>query len=149
MGESYSKGNQNGIDYGGTGNARLLLAFEILSLICLLRFRWVALQLSTLKRCPSKHAIKEQLRTLPKDLNETYDRILLKISQQDVADVKTFLRWLAFAARPMTLREIAETVTVDFNSESGPRYDSERRYRDERDVLEKCAGLITESKGIV
>jgi hypothetical protein len=48
----------------------------------------------------------------------------------------------------MTLEEIAETVAIDFDSESGPVYDSERRYGDERDVLEKCAGLITESAGM-
>jgi hypothetical protein len=47
----------------------------------------------------------------------------------------------------MTLEEIAETVAIDFGLESGPVYDSERRYRDERDVLDKCTGLITESEG--
>ena len=53
-----------------------------------------------------------------------------------------------FSTRPMTLKEIAETVVVDFEAASCPMYDSKRRYRNERDVLEKCSGLLTESEGM-
>ena len=112
------------------------------------RFRWVALQLLELKRCSSLRAVKDQLATLPKDLNEVYERILLKIDERDVTDTKTFLRWFAFSTRPMTLKEVAETVVVDLNSESGSVCDYERRYISDQNVLERCSGLIAESKGM-
>ena len=92
--------------------------------------------------------MEAQLVALPKDLNEAYERILLKIDQRDLTDTKIFLRWFAFSARPMTLKEIAETVVVDFEAASCPMYDSKRRYRNEHDVLEKCSGLLTESEGM-
>ena len=122
--------------------------FGILELNYNFRFRWVALQLFELKRCSSLRAVKDQLATLPKDLNEAYERILLKIDERDVADTKTFLRWFAFSTRPMTLKEVAETVVVDLNSESGPVCDYERRYINDENVLERCTGLITESNGM-
>ena len=92
--------------------------------------------------------MEAQLVTLPKDLNEAYERILLKIDERDLTDTKTFLRWFAFSTRPMTLKEIAETVVVDFKVASCPIYDSKRRYRNEHDILEKCSGLIIESEGM-
>ena len=92
--------------------------------------------------------MKDQLASLPKDLNEAYERMLLKIDTRDITAVKTFLRWFAFSARPMTLKEIAETVVVDLDAESGPVCDYKCRYVNERDVLEKCSGLISESEGM-
>ena len=108
------------------------------------RFRWVALQVIELKKCSNQHSVMKQLESLPVGLYETYDRILAKIDKQDHADTKTFLQWLSFSTRPMTLEEIAETVVVDFELEDGPQYTSGCRYWDKRDVLEKCSGLITE-----
>ena len=92
--------------------------------------------------------MEAQLVTLPKDLNEAYERILLKIDQQDLSNTKTFLHWFAFSTQPMTLKEIAKTVVVDFEAASCPMYDSKRRYKNECNVLEKCSGLLTESEGM-
>ncbi|KAF8196084.1 ectomycorrhiza-induced ankyrin-domain/NACHT-domain-containing protein [Pholiota molesta] len=113
-------------------------------------FRWVALQLMELKKCSNHRSVLNQLENLPKGLYETYDRILSKVDNKaDCTDITTFLRWLCFSVRPMYLAEIAETVTVDFDMEDGPQYVPAHRYWNERDVLEKCAGLITESEGEV
>jgi hypothetical protein len=49
----------------------------------------------------------------------------------------------------MGLAEIAETVTVDFDMDDGPQHIPAHRYWNQRDVLEKCAGLITESEGMI
>ncbi|KAF9480554.1 hypothetical protein BDN70DRAFT_856548, partial [Pholiota conissans] len=111
-------------------------------------FRWVALQLLELKKCPSPRAVVTQLDSLPKGLFESYDRILSKIDKEsDCVDTKNFLRWLCFSARPMTLKEVAETVVVDFSVEDEPRCELSQRYYDQRDVLEKCSGFVTESYG--
>ena len=91
--------------------------------------------------------MEKQLSQLPKGLYETYDRILEKIDEQDIGDVKTFLQWCAFSARPMTLAEIAQTITVDFESEDLPVFAPKRRYWDQQDVMEKCSSLVIEAEG--
>jgi len=67
----------------------------------------VALQLTELKECPNEDSALKQLPKLPKGLYETYDRILLKINNLGdcMTHTKTFLQWLAFSARPMSLEE--------------------------------------------
>ncbi|KAF9470382.1 hypothetical protein BDN70DRAFT_939763, partial [Pholiota conissans] len=113
-------------------------------------FRWVALQLMELKKCSNQHSVLRQLESLPKGLNETYDRMLLKIEKRnDRTDTKTFLRWLCYAVRPMKLAEIAESITIDFELENEPRYLPSHKYWDERDVLGKCSGFVVESEGLV
>jgi hypothetical protein len=91
----------------------------------------------------------KQLNSLPSGLYETYDRILSKVNKADRGDTKMFLRWLCFSTRPMTLSQIAEAVVVDFDAETGPHYKPSRRYWDNRDVLEKCSGLVIESEGMI
>lgn len=61
-----------------------------------LRFRWSALQLSSLKQLqPSTaDAIKHTLNTLPDDLNETYVRILEGINKYSIAPAINALKWL-------------------------------------------------------
>ena len=111
------------------------------------RFRWVALQLSELKKCSSARALRDQLNALPKDLYETYDRILVRMDKSYYSDVKTFLCWFAFCTRPMTLEEIADAVAIDFDSGDVPVHTPDKRYVDPKDVLEKCSGLVIESRG--
>jgi hypothetical protein len=89
-----------------------------------------------------------QLRNLPTGLYETYNQILLKVNKPGRNDTKTFLRWLCFSVRPMTLAEIAEAVMVDLDAKGGPQYTPSRRYFDKKDVLNKCSSLIIESEGM-
>jgi hypothetical protein len=70
-------------------------------------------------------------------------------NEADRTDTRTFLRWLCFSVHPMGLAEIAETITVDLDRKDGPQYIPAHRYWNQRDVLEKCAGLITESEGMI
>jgi hypothetical protein len=113
----------------------------------LLRFRWVVLQLAELEKCSSRREIVKQLAELPKGLDEIYNRILKNIDEKHRADTRTFLQWLAFCKRPMTIKEIAETITVDFSSEKCPVFDQDKRYADPRDVLVRCSSFVSESEG--
>lgn len=109
----------------------------------------MALQITELEQCPTEARLNNQIRNLPKGLTETYEQMLSKIdNKDDRTDVKTFLRWLIFSIRPMTLAELADTVAVDF-SKTEPQYSALRRYQDPRKVLEKCSGLITELEGTI
>ena len=110
------------------------------------RFRWVALQLLELKKCRTQKAIREQLKNLPEGLDETYDRILLGMDKRDWGYTKIFLLWLCFAVRPMTLKELAATVTVDLAAENGPQIECENELQDISDVLKMCSSFVIESE---
>ena len=112
-----------------------------------MRFRWVVLQLAELEKCSSRYEIDKQLAELPKGLDEIYNRILKNIDEKHRADTRTFLQWLAFCKRPMTIKEIAETITVDLSSEKCPVFNQDKRYTDPRDVLVRCSSFVSESEG--
>ena len=113
----------------------------------LMRFRWVALQLTELEQCSNRQEIDMQLAELPDGLDEIYKQILKKIKKKHRADTKTFLQWLAFCERPMTIKEVAETITVDFSSEKCPVFNQDKKYADPQDVLVRCSSFISESGG--
>ena len=111
-----------------------------------MRFRWVVLQLAELEKCSSRHEMNKQLAELPRGLDEIYNRILKNLDEKHRADTRTFLQWLAFCRRPMTIEEIAETIIVDL-SEECPVFDQDKRYTDPRDVLVRCSSFVAESEG--
>ncbi|KAK5674176.1 hypothetical protein LTS10_013073 [Elasticomyces elasticus] len=79
-------------------------------------FRWVYCQLQVLKafQFTRPSSIKEALRTLPKDLDETYNRMLSDITEVNRPHALTLLGWLAYAARGLpSLTELAEAGIVD------------------------------------
>ena len=111
-----------------------------------MRFRWLVLQLSELEKCSSRYEVETQLAELPEGLDEIYNRILKNIDKKHRADTRMFLQWLAFCRRPMTIEEIAETITADF-SDKCPVFNQDKRYGDPRDVLIRCSSFVSESEG--
>ena len=112
------------------------------------RFRWVALQLNELKECHTKTDLKKQLADLPQGLEKIYDRILLGIMEKDFDYAKTFLQWVCFAVRPLTLKELATTAAINISAENELEYKSHYELQD-IDVLKLCSGFIVKSEGIV
>ncbi len=51
------------------------------------------------------------------------------------------MRWLAFSGRPLDLKEIAEVITID--AKKSPHVDTDKRFKDPRDILEICSSLIS------
>ena len=115
---------------------------------CNFRFHWLALQLNQLKKCRTKSALKNQLADLPQGLDKTYDQILLGINEKDHGYAKTFLQWLSFAVRPLTLEELATTASVDLSAENGPEYKSDHELQDIKDVLKICSSFVVKSGGM-
>ena len=113
------------------------------------RFRWAALQLDTLKECWTITDLKKQLNNLPQGLEETYDRILLRIKKKEHVYVKLFLQWLSFAVRPLSLKELAATAAVDLYAEDGPEYKSDNELQNIEVVLRICSSFVMESEGII
>jgi hypothetical protein len=80
---------------------------------------------------------------LPKTLDAFYDRILLEIDNgEDPKLAYLALQWLAFAARPVSLKELAEAVMV--RPESEPYLTDKGRFLDYKDLLQILpSGLVS------
>ncbi|KAI9764163.1 MAG: hypothetical protein M1840_008645 [Geoglossum simile] len=85
-------------------------------------FRYVQCQLITLRECLRPKDIEKALNELPKDLDETYSRMLSQIRERYVDTAYTIIQWLAFSGRPLKLSEAAEVVVFT----EGPSLDCER-----------------------
>jgi hypothetical protein len=106
------------------------------------RFRWVVCQLDMLKRCMSVAAVKKSLTGLPKNLDETYDRILLEIDDFHHVEVMKTLQALIVTVEPLTLEEIVEILAVDLDAVP-PHFDPDSRLLDPRSILSMCSSLVT------
>src|SRR5580658_10093928 len=111
----------------------LVLGGFIVTLMSLHRFRWVVCQLEELRKCAKLSELRKTLKSLPKTLDKTYERILLSIDELYQEDVQKVLQWLCFCARPVTLSEMVEVLAVTIKD--GPRFDSDERYAEPRDIL--------------
>ena len=72
-------------------------------------------------------------------MDKTYDQILLRMTEKDHIYAKTFLQWLSFAVRPLTLKELATTAAVDLSAKNGPEYKFDNELQDIMDVLRICS----------
>lgn len=106
------------------------------------RFRWVACQLDILAKCSNLSKLRKALHTLPRTLEETYNRILLNVDEELREETLKLLQWLAFSARPLALAEMAEVFAID-GSTPTPRFDPDQRPRDPRDLLDLCSSLVS------
>ncbi|KAF8242307.1 ankyrin [Wilcoxina mikolae CBS 423.85] len=103
-------------------------------------FRWVECQFTVVRRCRTINAIKQYLKTMPKDLDETYERILRAIPLEHVQLAYRALLWLAFCTQPMTISQLAEAIIVEFGD--GETNEGARLF-DPSDVLDVCGSLVT------
>lgn len=77
-------------------------------------FRWVKCQLDLIKSLKRPKSIRTAIKTLPGTLDETYERILCSVAGDDERQiVRLLLQFVIFAARPMTINELAEAVVID------------------------------------
>jgi ankyrin repeat protein len=78
-------------------------------------FLWVALQIQSLCSMKTDEAIRDALADLPKDLSETFSRILRKLeqSEQPGQSYQTrILHLVSAASRPLTVDELREALSV-------------------------------------
>lgn len=87
--------------------------------------------------------MSQALKTLPKGLHQTYDRILEKVHQDDTKRVRRCLTWLANSARPLTLAELIEATSVDPGDKNLVRNKAPLTIQK---LLQMCGGLIIELK---
>lgn len=93
-----------------------------------------------MRECPRSDQLLEKcLRSLPEDLDTTYERILSGISEVWRNEAQQMLALLCFAARPLSVDEVIEARAVDIDLEC---YRVDKRYADVDDILRICPGLI-------
>ena len=110
------------------------------------RFHWVRCQLDTISKCSTEKAIEVALETLPKDLNETYKRILVKILNEgeEMAKIaEKILMWLVGAVEPLGLPELEEAIMIEPGNKE---LNTSLRLIDPTDILAICGSLVEEFK---
>ena len=87
------------------------------TLLC--RFRWVSCQLNELQQLLPGTSIRKILDQLPTTLDETYARVLRRISAVNQAQVYRLLLCLTVAVRPLGIEELAVLLAFEFEEGKG------------------------------
>ena len=85
--------------------------------------------------------MRKKLKSLPKDLEETYARILTEIPEDYREDALTALKWLTFSGRSLMLDELVEALLLSPSRQ--PAYNPENRLSDPYDIMQILPGLIS------
>ncbi len=99
-------------------------------------------QFTLLQSCPRTEShLEERLQSLPADLDETYERMLLEVQRRGLAfDLWRVLLQLCYAHRPMMIAEVIDGLAVDVGDQAGLNLN--RQLQDEDDVLQICSGFV-------
>ncbi len=122
----------------------MLVPREYVYLLIPCRFRWVVCQLETLRRSAQRN-VRGILEKLPKTLDETYERVLNEINDDNRGHARRLLHCIAVAVYPLNVGELAEILAVDFDGAQGgvPEYHPDWRWKDQEEaVLSICSSLI-------
>ncbi|KAL2136905.1 hypothetical protein VTI74DRAFT_66 [Chaetomium olivicolor] len=105
-------------------------------------FRWVECQFSALEACPrSKSRLDALLRSLPRNLYETYERMLSNIDKESEADAIRMLTLLCTARRPLTVEELIDSIAVELGD--NPQFNEDSRLMNGADDIRRiCPGFI-------
>ncbi|KAH6670200.1 hypothetical protein B0J14DRAFT_114437 [Halenospora varia] len=113
-------------------------------------FLWVDLQFEMLRQQRRDRDLEEQLEKLPQGLDETYQRILYHINQQESRLqllAKNILTWVFYTKRPLSMDELVHAVALDDNCNS--RQELQRNSYTKETILEVCANLIIDESSAV
>ena len=88
--------------------------------------------------------MRQTLQSLPKTLDDTYDRILLNIKKEHSQEALSALTWLLFSNEPLRIEEIAEAIVIDVSAT--PSFDPNERLFDPESVLTVLSSLVSVTK---
>jgi hypothetical protein len=98
-------------------------------------------QLDAVARCRSRATLRKSLATLPQTLDQTYDRIITAINEEDQDYAMRILQWLTFSARPLSVEEVAEVAAIDVVGNRA--FDRDEVLEDPLEALNICSSLVT------
>ena len=100
----------------------------------------MSLQLEDLwDECSTDADIQKALVNLPRDLSETYDRCLTRISRQHSNFAQKILRWVCTVIRPFKIDQLREALAVDADTGCLDR----ENMPSAQELLKCCSNLIT------
>ena len=80
---------------------------------------------------------------MPESLDETYERILREIRKPNQGHAHRLLQCLVAAVRPLEVKELAEVLAFDFNTEEIPELHLGWRWEDQEEaVMSACSTLV-------
>ena len=89
------------------------------------------------------------LSKLPKTLDETYERVLRDIHEDNREHARRLLHCIAVAIRPLFVEELAEILAFDFDAAEGgiPQFRMDWRWKNQEEaIMSTCSSLITISE---
>lgn len=104
-------------------------------------FRWAVCQLDVLSRCRRLADVEKALFTLPATLDETYERILMQIKDDDHEYAIRLLRILTLSEHPLLLEELVEILL--FHGDGKQVFDRSMMFARMQDIIEICRTLVT------
>lgn len=113
------------------------------------RFRWAVCQIDRLQRLPCDvRVVRNALATLPKTLEETYERIFLEISEEERFFVRQCLTWINFHSElydhSIPCAILLQALQSGAEAVGEP---NDGHFFDEESLREICGCLITVSLG--
>ncbi|KAI6288058.1 hypothetical protein MCOR27_001082 [Pyricularia oryzae] len=103
-------------------------------------FLWVVFQLQDICSQHSDKDIRQTLNSLPKDLAETFQRILCRIeSRKHDAAAQNVFAWVAASKRPLSLEELREALAIYIGQQYTER---DRFYNDMENIASWCGNLV-------
>ena len=102
-------------------------------------FLWTALQIKALCAMKTDDDIRQAIADLPKDLSETYSRILRRVKDLGMNYQKSILELILVAYRPLTMEELRDALSV---TPGDTTWDSSKLINSIRSTLTCCGALI-------
>jgi ankyrin repeat protein len=88
--------------------------------------------------------IRHALSVLPKTLDETYQRTLREINEEEWEMAHRVFQFIAVARRPLNVKELADLLAFEFEAGSNPKFREDWRLEDPVDaVLSTCSTFLT------
>jgi hypothetical protein len=88
-------------------------------------------------------SVRHILEELPESLDGTYGRILREIGKPNQGHAHRLLQCLVAAVRPLQVKELAEVLAFDFNTEGIPKLNQGWRWEDKEEaVMSACSSLV-------
>ncbi|KAJ6592296.1 ankyrin repeat-containing domain protein [Mycena vulgaris] len=109
-------------------------------------FRLADCLLTEVSRCRYPSQLETTLKNLPTTLFDVYDRFLDAVSPpEDLVYVTAALRWIMFAAREITLAQLADAISFDFSNPDQYTHEPDRRESNASAIFDWLEGLVAKS----
>ncbi|KAG9758549.1 purine and uridine phosphorylase, partial [Aureobasidium melanogenum] len=109
-------------------------------------FRWVACQIDALKDCFDYPTLQWVLRNLPKNLDDTYARILENIPEEHIDQTMKILNILVWSSESWAFSVSQMMDAIAINLDEDPGFDPNNRIPISQEVLKLCSSLVMVSK---